>query len=380
MDLKLSLGSDVSESNIRHCLVKIDSKQEVKIIASRTFDNSHAGFLAFHKWLKGKLKRFDLPLVACMEATGVYYEHFAYYLRSLEIDVAVILPNTARKFLDSLGTNSKNDSIDAIGLATMGAERKLKLWQPPATYYVELREMTRQRQALSELKTAQGNRLHAIEHSKYQSKLIKRQLKSTIKMCDKQIAQLDKAIKEHIASDPSVAEKVEKICLIKGVGITTVAVILAETNGFELFQNQKQLISYSGYDVVENQSGKRVGKTKISKRGNSRIRRALHMPAFSVITHKQRAFSNIHQRLIVKHGIKMKGYVAVQKKILTTIYALWKKNEAYDNDYILKLLEEEQVHSSSNQDKQGSPVIDQATQGRLAVNDHSLSPLQILEV
>ena len=52
------------------------------------------------------------------------------------------------------------------------------------------------------------------------------------------------------------------------------------------FANQRQLVSYAagppgGYDVVENQSGNRSGKTRISKKGNSRIRRILHLPAFN---------------------------------------------------------------------------------------------------
>jgi transposase len=51
--------------------------------------------------------------------------------------------------------------------------------------------------------------------------------------------------------------------------------VIAETNGFTLFENSKQLVSYAGYDVVENQSGKRVGKTSISKKGNYRIRRII---------------------------------------------------------------------------------------------------------
>ncbi|MCA1760209.1 MAG: IS110 family transposase, partial [Bacteroidales bacterium] len=32
-----------------------------------------------------------------------------------------------------------------------------------------------------------------------------------------------------------------------------------------------------------NQSGKHVGKTKISKKGNAHIRRILHMPALNVV-------------------------------------------------------------------------------------------------
>ena len=30
-----------------------------------------------------------------------------------------------------------------------------------------------------------------------------------------------------------------------------------------------------------------------------------------------------------KHNVKMKAYVAVQKKLLVLIYTLWKKNEAF---------------------------------------------------
>jgi hypothetical protein len=44
-------------------------------------------------------------------------------------------------------------------------------------------------------------------------------------------------------------------------------------------------------------------------------------------------FVNLYKRTFEKHGIKMKSYVAVQKKILTIIFALWKKNEAFDNNY-----------------------------------------------
>ncbi|MCD8264294.1 MAG: IS110 family transposase [Tannerellaceae bacterium] len=33
-----------------------------------------------------------------------------------------------------------------------------------------------------------------------------------------------------------------------------------------MFNSVAQLVSYAGYDVVENQSGKRVGRSRISKK------------------------------------------------------------------------------------------------------------------
>jgi len=57
------------------------------------------------------------------------------------------------------------------------------------------------------------------------------------------------------------------------------------------------------------------------------------MPAFNMVKFKQTPFIGLYQRTIEKHGLKMKSYVAVQKKLLVLIYALWKNNTAYDINY-----------------------------------------------
>ena len=125
-------------------------------------------------------------------------------------------------------------------------------------------------------------------------------------------------------------------------GIHTVATILAETNGFLLFKNAGQLISYAGYDVVQNESGTHIGKTRISKKGNSRIRRALHLPALNVVRYEVAPFMQLFNRTLDKHHIKMKSYVAVQKKLLVIIYALWKKQQAFYDKCINKQSEEQE--------------------------------------
>lgn len=381
MDLKYSLGADVSLKDISLCLVKVNSEQRVTVIATKKIANIMSGFKECLSWLDKRRKDKALPLAICCEATGVYHENFCYFLNAHKLDLSIVLPNKAKKFIESLGVKSKNDPIDARGLATMGAERNLTLWTPMSTFFLELRDLTRQHQKLQEAKTVYSNQLHAIEHAHHQSKLVVRQLKSSIKLIDKQLVQLVKAIEKHIHSNEEVSAKATKICLIKGIGVLTLAIILAETNGFELFENQKQLISYAGYDVVERQSGKFAGKTRISKRGNSRIRRALYFPAFTVVTHKQTSFYNLFLRLAPKHPRKMIAYTAVQKKLLTTIFALWRKDEAYDNDYYQNIQEQEQESPSSSTIsalEKGSPVKDRTTQGRHPVNNHSMSPLQVL--
>jgi transposase len=216
------------------------------------------------------------------------------------------------------------------------------------TYFYELRELTRQHQSLQELKTSINNQLHAAGLGMYPNKLVIRQLKNLIATIEKQLVAVDAAIEQHIRSKAEVAEKVMGTCKIKGLGINTVAVILAETNGFALFKNSRQLVSYAGYDVVENQSGMHYGRTRISKKGNSRIRRSLHLPAFNMIRYEQRPFVQLYERTLERHGRKMKSYVAVQKKLLTVVYGLWKHGIAYDPVYNLdETAGERELKSSS---------------------------------
>ncbi|MCH5599342.1 IS110 family transposase [Niabella ginsengisoli] len=117
------------------------------------------------------------------------------------------------------------------------------------------------------------------------------------------------------------------------MGLLTASTVLAETNGFDLIKNKKQLTSYAGLDVKEKQSGTSVkGKPKISKRGNKYLRKSLHMPALGAISHDER-FKAIFARLVARHGIKMKAVVAIQRKLLELMYTLYKKQEKYDKNY-----------------------------------------------
>ena len=82
--------------------------------------------------------------------------------------------------------------------------------------------------------------------------------------------------------------------------------------------------------MVENQSGNHRGKTRISKKGNSHIRRAMHLPAFNMIRYDVGNFKIFFERILENHHQKMKAYVAVQKKLLVLIYTLWRKNEEFN--------------------------------------------------
>lgn len=119
-----------------------------------------------------------------------------------------------------------------------------------------------------------------------------------------------------------------------GVGEITAATVLGELNGFELIRNKRQVASYAGFDVIEKKSGTSVrGKSKISKRGNKYLRKAMYMPALTAVKHDDR-FKAIYARLISRHGIKMKALTAIQRKLLEMMYTIFKTRKPYDRNYL----------------------------------------------
>lgn len=248
-----------------------------KILFSRRFENNENGFKTLEGWIKEKCKQKNVQIRISCEATGVYHEKCCYFLQALGYYVAIEVPSRVKSYKKSCGYYSKDDHIDGTALAYMGLEKNLRKWEPINSFYYELRSLTRHHESMQEMQTSLCNQLHAEQVGMHTSKEVVKQLKAAIKLFTEQLKTLEKGIEEKIASEPEVKMKVDNIIKsFKGVGIMTAATVIAETNGFILFTNRRQVTKYSGYDVIRDQSGKREGKSKISKKGNAHIRRALY--------------------------------------------------------------------------------------------------------
>jgi transposase len=329
--IKYVVGIDMSKDKFHVCLSLINTVQKVTVKASTHFANTPAGFSLLLRWVAKHCKE-KIPVVYVMEATGVYHEQLAWYLHQQGCQVSVVLPTKAKRYLQSVGFKSKNDKMDAQGLAQMGCEQSLALWQPLSPHLYELRSLTRLQESLQAQKTILTNQLEAFTLQMHPSKQAMESVRQLVKAMDKELVKLQKQIHALIEQDPLLKDKCEKLTSVPGIGVHTFAVIVSETNGFALIENQAQLVSYAGYDVVEQQSGQQQGKTKISKKGNAHIRRAMYMPALSVIRYQKTAYWPLYQRICERTGIKMKGCVAVQKKLLCLLYALWKKDQSYQSN------------------------------------------------
>lgn len=326
--LKESIGIDIAMNDYKVVFLAMKSDFSVVVKGSKTFSNDPKGHLELTEWVKRKSSG-KCPLSYTMEATGVYYEELAYYLTDLKNRIHVVLPNQVKKYGQSLGVRSKTDAIDARVIAQMGLERELKEWEPFSPNFRVLKNLTRERDMMIAGRTVAKNHQHAFLH---QGKILEKSLervKKQIEFYDSQIEEIEVEIEEIVRSDEALCKRLSFVQSIKGVGFLTAVIIVSETNGFETFNNIKQVVSYAGLDVKIRESGKWRGKSKISKCGNKYIRKALYFPALCKIRHDGKT-GVFYKQLVEKKGCKMVAGVAVQRKLLALIYTLWKNQEMFD--------------------------------------------------
>jgi transposase len=327
MIIKQNVGVDVSKDDFKVALSYLTYEHRIVVRCTRTFANTMQGFKQLQEWVNLK-EHPQADIHFTMEATGVYYEGLAFFLYEQDYALHIVLPNYVKKYAESLGFKSKTDRLDAKILAQMGLERELRLWQPISLSLLGLKQLTREREALVCSRTNAANQLHAYRHQgKPKKESIKRSQKH-IAFIDKQVKQIEAEITILVNQDEKLKTKIGYLTSIHGVGLLTAAVIVAETNGFAAFESIKQLTSYAGLDVRIQESGKWKGKSRISKRGNSHIRKALFMPSLAKKTHDP-ATKQFFDRIKEKKGIGMVATIAVERKLLGLMFTLWKKEEMY---------------------------------------------------
>ena len=107
---------------------------------------------------------------------------------------------------------------------------------------------------------------------------------------------------------------------IKGVGPKTGVPFLAEMGSVDNFSSPKKLIAFAGMDSSVCQSGKFIGKSKLSKRGNRHLRRAIYLMTAAVVSHN--AFFKAYFLKRKREGlIPQKALLATAHKLIRVIFA-----------------------------------------------------------
>lgn len=130
---------------------------------------------------------------------------------------------------------------------------------------------------------------------------------------------------------------------IPGFGPYVSSIVLAIIGDPFRFENRKQVLKMAGFDLSANRSGKTSDKAYpvISKRGNSSLRYALYQAALVASTRNEYIIEYYTHTICGRErekGIKTKMRVKLAVKMLIIAWTLMKKKEAFNPDYIDKVL------------------------------------------
>jgi transposase len=113
--------------------------------------------------------------------------------------------------------------------------------------------------------------------------LILRGKVATLKHLYEQRHELTKELAEYCKE--ALIEDLEIITSIPGINNKTATAFLAEIGNVRHYPTSKNLIAFAGIDPSVYQSGKYEGSSRIAKRGNRHLRRAIWLMTTCVIQH-----------------------------------------------------------------------------------------------
>lgn len=314
------LGIDISKLKFDVCLL-VDENYKTKI-----FSNDLVGFRKFNDWLESH-SNSDVHI--CMEGTGRLWEPLAEYLSANQRIVSVTNPACVKGYADSELRRSKNDMIDAKIIARFCRANSPTVWVQPLPQVKSIRDIQRHIDALKVDCVREGNRLK----SGVLDALVEKSIKSHLAYLTDEIAELEQEVKQRIADDDNLTEEYELLTSIVGVGQVTATTILGELGSHDRFGSSRELEIFCGIAPRVFKSGSSVrGRTRISKKGNARIRKALYMSALSSMRHNPQ-LRKFADRLRAKNKPGKVIVCAVMRKLLRIMFSILKTKVKFDPEY-----------------------------------------------
>ena len=316
-------GVDVSAATLEVAWRSVEGR-----LRRQTFSNDARG----HRLLIKELTRENVPVRVAMEATGVYGLDLALALDAApNVEVMVANPRTIADFAKALLQRSKTDRIDAETILVFVERMPFVSWHAPSKAALELRAITRRVAALTKVVRAEKTRRHAANASEAIGALLARSARNTIAALEREIATLRKAARTVIAKDDQLERKLQLLTSIKGIGEVSAVQILAELILLPPDMTDRQWVAHAGLDPRLVQSGTSVRlTTRISKAGNHYLRAALYLPAMTACRYEPNVIA-FRSHLAARGKRPKQIHVAVMRKLLHAIHAMFKNDSAFDS-------------------------------------------------
>ncbi len=311
------LGIDVAKLKFDVALLTTGDKFRYKV-----FPNTPSGFAQLAEWLT---QQKVTQVHACLEATGTYGEALAVYLHEASHVVSVINPAAIKAYAASQLSRTKTDKVDAALIARFCHTQQPPAWTPLAPEVRELQALVRRVEALQEMRQMEANRLSTATAAG-----VCASLEAHIAYLDAEIEQTTQLIQAHINEHPGLREQRALLVSIPGIGEVTAATLLAEIGDIKMYDSARQVAAFAGLTPRRHESGKTVkGRTRLSKVGTPRLRKALYFPALTALRFNPiiKAWS---EALSQRGKSRMVIIGAAMRKLIHIAYGVLKSGRPFD--------------------------------------------------
>lgn len=293
-----------------------------------------------HQKLLRYLTHGGTAVRVCLEATGSYHLDVALALHAHpHVELQVLNPLVARRFAEAQSQRAKTDRVDAAALEKYAECMPHQEWVAPSRAWLALRSITRRMRQLADLKSSEGNRLHAATVAEALPSIVADSVREDLAYLDGQVKRLQREARALVKQDPTLTRLLQLLVSVPGIGERSGLYLLGELAPLARDLSARQLVAYAGLDPRPVESGSSVHKPRhISKRGSSRLRQILYMTAL-VAARTDPAFAAFYAHLQKQQKAKKLALVAIMRKQLHAIRGMWASNTPFDAKKLFPKLE-----------------------------------------
>lgn len=267
------------------------------------FGNDAAG----HALLCKELGRFPAVHVVC-EATGGYEDAAARAFAAAKIPVSIVNPAQVRHSAQAQGKRAKTDPLDAALLTDYGQR-----FQPAATPPVRAVQRQLEELTLWLSQTIQARAIAKTQAEHQSNIFVRAQHQERLDHYTTQIQAVEAQIQVLLKQDKVLAQRVECLDQIVGVGPRTAWLVLAHLPELGKL-NRQQVAALAGLAPWPTDSGEVKGIRHI-RGGRHEVRRALYMAALCA-ARSNPVLKEFYQRLIQRNKPAKVVLTAVMRKLL----------------------------------------------------------------
>ena len=312
------VGIDVGKQELHAVLLQGDRT------ARKSVGNTQTGHEQLFRWLTNRRVK---DAHVCLEATGSYGIALAEFLHDRGCKLSVVNPAQIKAFGRSELVRTKTDAVDAGLIARFCRASCPPLWAPPPQHIRELRALVRRRETLTDLMTAERNRLEAAT-----TREVQRSIRAIIRNLRAELQRLEAEIDRHVDQHPDLRAQIDRLDEIPGFGVLTAVKVIAETNAFAVCKTAKEIVAFAGLNPRLYQSGSITRRGRISRIGNPALRKALYYAALSAKNHA--AYFRPFVARLTASGKRPKVIItAIMRKLLVLAFQLTKAQTHFNPAY-----------------------------------------------